>query len=100
MLKRGLLGFILVCLLALTVSPAAAVPVADLTALAYSLPGMQSLAYASGLGFLPLIDALESQLGSDADTVRTLLTLLSSSSGTTVYTDTSGLVRLVITLPE
>lgn len=69
-------------------------------ALTYSLPGMQGLAYASGLGFLPLIDALESQLGSDADNVRTVLTLLSSSSGTTVYTDDSALVRLVITLPE
>mgnify|MGYP005840222887 CR=1 FL=1 len=69
-------------------------------ALAFSLPGLQSLLYASGLGFLPLIDVLESQLGSDADNVRTLLTLLSSSSGGTVYTDDSGLVRLVITLPE
>jgi hypothetical protein len=69
-------------------------------ALAFSLPGLQSLLYASGLGFLPLIDALESQLGSDADNVRTLLTLLSSSSGTTVYTDDAGLLRLVITLPE
>lgn len=69
-------------------------------ALAYSLPEMQGLAYASGLGFLPLIDALEAELRSDADTARAALSLLSSSSGTTVYTDTSGLVRLVITVPE
>jgi hypothetical protein len=69
-------------------------------ALAYSLPGMQRLAYASGLGFLPLIDALEAQLGSDADTARAALSLLSSSSAATVYTDDAGLVRLVITVPE
>lgn len=69
-------------------------------ALAYILPGAQGLAYASGLGFLPLIDALESELRSDADTVRAALSLLSSSSAATVYTDDSGLVRLVITLPE
>jgi hypothetical protein len=69
-------------------------------ALRYSLAGAQGLAYASGLGFLPLIDALEAELRSDADTVRAVLSLLSSSSAATIYTDDSGLVRLVITVPE